>query len=86
MKTQSVDTDPRIEARLILAYREMSASQKLACVRAGNQSVQKLQLADLRRRYPEADERELRLRLGARWLGAETMRTVFGWDPDQEGL
>ena len=86
MKTQSVDTDPRIEARLILAYRDMSVSQKLACVRAGNQSVQKLQLADLRRRYPEADERELRLRLGARWLGAETMRKVFGWDPDQEGL
>lgn len=85
MKTQSVDTDPEIEARLVLAYRGMTPSQKLASVRAGNQAVQKLQMSDIRRQHPLASEREVRLRLGTRWLGAEMMRTVFGWDADQEG-
>jgi hypothetical protein len=85
MKTQSIDTDPRVEARWIEGLRAMTSSQKLASVRAGNRAVQKLQLADIKRRYPTATERELRLRLASRSLDASTMRRVFGWDPELEG-
>ena len=40
---------------------------------------------DIRRRHPDATSREQQLRLASRWLPAETMRRVFGWDPDREG-
>jgi hypothetical protein len=85
MKTQSVDTDPRVEELLIEAYRRMTPSEKLASVRAGNRAVQSLQMADIQRRYPDADERELHLRLASRSLPRELMIAAFGWDPEVEG-
>jgi hypothetical protein len=85
MKPLSRDTHPEAEKVLIEGYRRMTPGQKLAKVRALNQMAQRLQLADLRERYPRADENELRLRLASRWLPAELMRKAFSWDPDQEG-
>lgn len=35
--------------------------------------------------HPGASARELKLRLASLWLDAETMRRVWGWDPDVEG-
>ena len=59
---------------------------------------QRLELAfELRRReldvirqriladHPDASPHELKLRLASTWLDAETMRRVWGWDPDVEG-
>jgi hypothetical protein len=63
----------------------MSPGQKLATVRALNRAAQKLQLADIKRRRPNAGDRELRLRLASRSLPPELMRRAFGWDPDKEG-
>ncbi|MCC2668246.1 MAG: hypothetical protein K0Q72_717 [Armatimonadetes bacterium] len=85
MKPQLNDTDPQVEAMLIEAYRRMAPSEKLASVQAGNRAVQKLQSADIRRRHPDADERELQLRLASRWIPRELMLKAFGWDPDVEG-
>ena len=79
------DTHPDIEKRLIEGYRKMSPGQKLRCVREMTRFGQKLALADIRRRYPEADERECQLRLASRWLDPELMRKAFGWDPKEEG-
>jgi hypothetical protein len=81
----SPDTDPEVERILIEGYRRMTPSQKLQRVRELNQLVQRLALADIRRRYPDASPRECELRLASRWLDADLMRKVFGWDPDQEG-
>ena len=79
------DTHPAIEAVLIKGYREMSPSQKIERVRAMTFAVQELALSDIRRRHPEADARELALRLASRWLDPELMRRAFGWDPRTEG-
>ena len=79
------DTRPEIEAVPIDGYRRMTPAQKLARVCALNRSVQQMALAGIRARHGEISEREARLRLVSLWLGAETMRRVFGWDPEVEG-
>ena len=84
MKTPS-DTSPEIERIIIEGYRKMPVWEKLRQVLELNQLVQQLALNDIRRRYPDADERELRLRLASRWIEPELMRRAFGWDPEKEG-
>jgi len=79
------DTSPEAEKVLIELYRRMPAWQKLRQVSELTRAVQELALCDIRRRHPQADEREQKLRLASRWLRAETMRKVYGWDPEKEG-
>jgi hypothetical protein len=85
-RTGLSDTHPEIEALQIEAYRRMSPTQKLQRVTALTQAVQELALADIRRRHPDADEREQRLRLASRWIEPELMKRAFGWDVDKEGF
>jgi hypothetical protein len=86
MSTLSVDTSPEAEAVVIEGMRAMPVWRKLRRVKELNQFLQGLALANIRRRHPEADERELSLRLASLWLPSETMKTVWGWDPDREGF
>lgn len=79
------DTDPQAEAILIAGYRAMSASQKVECVQALTRAVQELALVDVRRRHPDADEREQALRVASRWLKPELMKRVFDWDVRDAG-
>jgi hypothetical protein len=79
------DTHPAIEKLLIERYRAMSPSQKLERVRAITVAVQELALLDIRRRHPQADEREQVLRLASRWIEPELMRRAFGWDVRTQG-
>jgi hypothetical protein len=60
------DTHPAMRALLIEGYRAMSPAQKLERVRALNHAVQQPALMDIRRRHPNADEREQALRLASR--------------------
>lgn len=84
-KTRTVDTHPAVEALLIDGYRKMTPSQKLERVRALTRAVQELALLDIRRRYPDADQREVALRLASRWLDAGTMAAAFGWNQQDRG-
>ena len=79
------DTDPRMDALLVEGYRRMSSSQKLERVRALTRAVQELALLDIRRRHPDADEREQALRLASRWMEPELMVRAFGWDVRKVG-
>jgi len=79
------DTNPRIEALMLERYRRMSPAQKLAIVDGLSVMVQELALADIRRRHPDANARELKLRLVSRSLDPSTMRRVFDWDPELMG-
>jgi hypothetical protein len=72
----------RVERLQAEGYRRLTPTQKLAVVRGLTQAVHRLALADIRRRHPQADERERRLRLVSRWIDADTMRRAFEWDPD----
>lgn len=79
------DTHPTIDTYLVAGYRNMSHAQKLECVRSLTRAVQELALLDVRRRYPDADERELALRVASRWLDPQLMVRAFGWDVGKEG-
>jgi hypothetical protein len=79
------DTPPAIEAMLAEGYRRMTPAAKLNRVRALNRAVLALAEADVRRRHPNADQREIELRVASRWLDAESMRRTFGWAPEREG-
>ena len=85
MSDPTNDTHPAIRKMLIEGYRAMSPAQKLAIVNGLTQMVIKLAMSDVRRRHPEADEREVRLRVASRWLGPDTMLNVFGWDVREKG-
>lgn len=84
-KTQSEDTTREIEEILFAAYRRMSSSEKLERIGALGSLAESVALAGLREQYPDADERELRLRLAGRQYPRELLITAFGWDPEIEG-
>jgi len=79
------DTHPAIDALLIEGFRAMTPSQKLEIVSQLTRAVQELAMADTRRRHPDANERELALRVASRWLGPELMLCAFGWDVAKMG-
>jgi hypothetical protein len=79
------DTSPEVEKIILEGDRGMSAARKLQIAQDLIRGVQMLALSDIKRRYPNADRRELQLRLASRWIEPELMRKAFGWDPDVEG-
>jgi hypothetical protein len=85
MRTQSPDTHPEVERILVEAYRRMTPAERFRKVGEMNRTMELLALADVRRRYPNADDRECRLRVASRRIPADLMRKAFGWDPDVEG-
>lgn len=62
--------------------RAMSPLQRAEVFTALTFAVQDLALAGLRLQHPDASDDELRLRLAARRLGAETVRRIWGWPAD----
>ena len=86
MKTQSDDTPPEIEERLLEGYRRMTPWEKLRQVFELNRMAQQMAAMRIQAQYgPNLSERELRLRLAALWLDRETMIEAFGWDPEEKG-
>ncbi len=80
------DTAPGAEAVLVEGYRRMSAAEKLRRVADLNEAILDLAAARIRGQYgQDVPERELRLRLASLWLDRDTMRRVFGWDPEEKG-
>lgn len=81
------DTSADAERVMIDGFRRMSPAQKLERVAALNRALVDLATARLRRQYgPSMSPRELRLRLAALRLDADTMRKAFDWDPATHGL
>jgi hypothetical protein len=85
MRANLLDTPPEIEKIIIEGYRKMSAAQKLKIMQDLIRTAQLLELSDIKRRYPNAVNRELQLRLASRWIEPELMRKAFGWDQEIEG-
>lgn len=63
MITQSPDTDPESERVLVEALRALPVWRRLAQVDALHALCEAMALGELRRRDPEANERQLRERL-----------------------
>lgn len=85
MRQFTTDTEPEVEAMLIAAYRQMPGWRKLRCIAEMVAALRQMQRADIRRRHPQADEREVKMRLASRWIEPELMLQAFGWDVEKEG-
>ncbi len=79
------DTTPEIAERVVQRWREMSAVEKMALVDELNQTCATLATAGVRQRHPDANEREVRLRVLALSVDRELMVAAYDWDPHVEG-
>jgi hypothetical protein len=61
----------------------MTPAEKLARVADLSAASRQMAEARIRSQLPEADGTEIKMRLAELVLGRETMRRVFGWDPDR---
>ena len=77
MAVLSADTTAGIEQRQIDAWRRLSSVERLRLVSDATRAVTDLSLAGIRRRHPQASERECFLRLAAILLGVHTTRQVY---------
>jgi hypothetical protein len=73
----AADTGAAIEQRQVDAWRRLSPLERLRLVSDTTRAVTNLSLAGIRRRHPQASERECFLRLAAILLGADTARRVY---------
>ena len=85
MKSLSTDTTPEAQQMLFELMRRMPVHQRLALTCELIQAGRLLMLADLRRRFPQASEGELRRRLIARLLTRDEVIRAYGFDPEKEG-
>ncbi len=84
-RTQSPATIREAEERQFDHWRGLAPAEKAQIVAGLTRMTHQLARAGIRMRYPEADEREIELRLMALRAGREAMLKYFGWDPDGEG-
>ena len=84
-RTQSPDTDPRVEKVLCDLAARMTAAEKMAAMKSMWRLHMRLSVSGLRIRYPEAGNEEIRKRLCAILHGRDISMRVFGWDPELEG-
>ena len=83
-RPQAVDTCFEVERLLIEAYRRMPSWEKARRLGDMAQALETLALAGIADRYPQATEREHRLRLAALRLDRDTMIRAFRWDPEAD--
>jgi len=77
MALLSADTTADIEQRQVDAWRRLSSVERLRLVSDATRAVMALSLAGIRRRHPEASDRECFLRLAAIRLGVDTTRQIY---------
>jgi hypothetical protein len=78
------DTSPDARRVMIEAYRRMAPAEKLRRVFDLYEFGMGLARADVGRRHPDADEREVRLRVASRYLDPDLIRKAFDWDPREK--
>jgi hypothetical protein len=77
MAVLSADTTADIEQRQIDAWRRLSSVERLRLVSDTTRATMDLSLAGIRRRHPQASERDCFLRLAAILLGVDTTRRIY---------
>lgn len=86
MKPLSPDTTVEAQRKHYELMRRLTPSQRLAMAFALTDAGRKLILADLKHRFPQADEAEIRRRFIARVLPCADVIRVYGFDPRAEGF
>jgi hypothetical protein len=85
MKPLSPDTSADAQRKQFELMRRLSPSQKLALAFELTDAMRDLILADLRHRFPEAGDIEIRRRFISRVLGRDDVIRAYGFDPKAEG-
>jgi len=79
------DTSEGAFRKLIELQRRMSGVEKLERALEWSATLTRMSEAAVRRKYPDASDREVFLRTAAIRLGRETVRRVYGWDSTAKG-
>jgi hypothetical protein len=77
------DTDPKALEVFLALQRQMTGAEKIAAVFQMNEMLWRLAESSVRQQYPQASDREVFLRTAARFHDRDTMKRVYGWDPDR---
>ena len=86
MKPLSRDTTPQAQRKHYELMRRLSPEQKLSMAFAVTNATRQLVLADLKHRFPQASEEEIRRRFIARVLPRDDVIRAYGFDPKAEGF
>lgn len=79
------DTSPEAQRMRFELMRKVPVWKRLALTCELIQSTRMLMLADLRRRFPQAGEEELKRSLISRLLTRDEVIAAYGFDPVKEG-
>jgi hypothetical protein len=79
------DTDEQAEKVLVELARATPIWKKIQQAIETTNTSRRFALAGLRRRYPGANDEQLRRRLAALVLDRDLVIKAYGWDPEQEG-
>jgi len=81
-----MDTSPEAWKVYVDLHRQMSVSDKLRQTFEWSAAIHRLSEVGMRQRYPNADDREIFLRMARMTLGQELFRKVYGNElPDDPG-
>jgi hypothetical protein len=84
MRSLSLDTSPEAREVVLELLRSAPAGKKIALTFDLIQTARLLVLAGLRRRFPAADEVQLRRHLISKLLSREDVIRAYGFDPNIE--
>lgn len=84
MKPLSPDTTPHIQGKHYELMRKLSPEQRLLMAFALTDATRQMVLADLKYRFPQASEVEIRRRFIARVLPRQDVIRAYGFDPKAE--
>jgi hypothetical protein len=86
MKPLSPDTTPDAQRMHYELMRKLSPEQRLSMAFALTDATRTMILADLRYRFPQANDDEIRRRFIARVLSRDDVIRAYGFDPKAEGF
>jgi len=76
------DTSSKAAEIYLQLHRAMTQGERIARIFELCEFQAALQQASVRAMYPQADDREVLLRVAARRFDRETMIKAYGWDPE----
>ena len=86
MKPLSRDTTSHIQRKHYELMRRLSPEQRLSMAFALTDATRQMVLADLKHRFPQATEIEIKRRFISRVLTRKDVIRAYGFDPKAEGF
>ena len=86
MNPLSPDTTPEAQRKHYELMQRLSPEKRISMAFALTDTTRQLIVADLRHKYPQANEEELRRRFIARVLPRQDVIRAYGFDPKAEGF